>query len=124
MPKGELAILPTLPILQGCVPPSIHLASLDLAAEPDTNPVLTAAVLAAADMVATESSPGGSLTDSDPCAEKVAELSTSARPTGPQLAKEVEEYKEDQSLLKAHSQTQTQNLAAFQAMSMTSAKTM
>ena len=108
--KGELAVVTTLPSIQGYRPSNKRIASLGLTATPETKSASTAA----------DSSPRGSLTDSDSCAEKVAELRINARLTGPQLAEEVEEEEKDQSLLKAHSQTQT----VFQAMSMTLAETM
>ena len=114
MPKGELAIPLTLPTSQGYVPPKNHITSPKLAAKPETKSVQTAAALRVADRLATDTSPRFSPralpTDSDPGADKAAELCSTARSTG--LAKDMEEQEEGQTILKAQTQT------AFQAMTL------
>ena len=107
MPKGELAIPPNLPTSQGYIPPNPRPTSPDLAARSETESVLTAAALAVADWVATDSSPRKTVTNSDAWAEKMTELSLSARPTGLRSSKEAEEEVANQLLVNAHSQIQT-----------------
>ena len=77
------------------VPPNNHKTSPKLAAKPKTKSVRTAAAVGVADRRAIDTSPRASPTDSDPGADKAAELCSNARPTG--LAKDMGEEEEGQS---------------------------
>ena len=86
MPKGEPYTPLTPPTPLGYIPPNRRVRSPDMAAKPEAKLVSTAAALAVADLAA-DLSPRGSFTDSDSCAEKVAELACQAN--RPAATKEV-----------------------------------